>query len=59
MDEATVGLPRKTIEEFTTSELIDALKSNPTTEFSHVASSASVSLSVSGPADILVVKRDA
>lgn len=59
MGELAVGLPRRTIEEFTTQELVDALKARKETTFSHVSSSASISLSVNGPVDVLVVKHHA
>lgn len=53
----TTGLSRKTIEEFTARELVDALIDKPEAEFSSIASSALVSLDVDGPADIIVVRR--
>lgn len=56
MQDETVGLPRKTIDEFSTRELVDALKSRPGVEYSRVASSATVSLDVEGPSSIVVVR---
>ena len=57
MQDETVGLPRKTIDEFSTRELLDALKCRPDVEHSRVASSATVSLDVVGPSSIVVVRE--
>lgn len=56
MADETVGLPRKAIDEFSTRELVDALKCRPEVEHSCVASIATVSLEVEGPSDIVVVR---
>lgn len=57
MQDETVGLPRKTIDEFSTRELVDALKCRTGVEHSRVASSATVSLDVAGPSSIVVVRE--
>lgn len=57
MQDETVGLPRKTIDEFSTRELLDALKCRNGVEHSCVASSATVSINVEGPSDIVVVRE--
>lgn len=57
MNEPTLGLPAKTIDDFTTRELVEALKSKPGASYSLISSSAFISLEVDGPADILVVRK--
>lgn len=57
MQDETVGLPRKTIDEFSTRELVDALKCRTDVEHSRVASSATVLLNVVGPSSIIVVRE--
>ncbi|HIW77083.1 MULTISPECIES: hypothetical protein [Gordonibacter] len=55
-DQCTFGLPRKTIDEFATCELVDELKCRiDSVEYSHISENAKAVVEIDGPADVLAV----
>ncbi|MBX9035075.1 hypothetical protein [Gordonibacter massiliensis (ex Traore et al. 2017)] len=56
-DQCTVGLPKKTIDEFSTCELVDELKCRmDSVEHSRISENVKAVVDIDGPADVLVVR---